>query len=298
MATSVSMAIISLLLINLKANNPRFGTREDMGKIEHHRLSEASGLAASKKNRNILWIHNDSGKRARVFAMDRHARHLASYQLPGVKMRDWEDIAVGPGPDSSESYIYIGDIGDNGAIHGIKYIYRIPEPKVAHDVQKHPIQLHEFDRIAFRYPDGKRDAEALLVDAGTRDIYVVSKREDRARVYQLRYPQSLTEVTTAEHVASLEISGVVAGDISGAGTELLLKTYNKIYYWKRKSGEIWADALQSEPVVLPYILELQGEAVCWDLLAVGYFTTSEEFAGFPAQLYYYPRVNTEAAAGH
>ena len=37
------------------------------------------------------------------------------YNLTGAKMRDWEDIAVGPGPEPNVDYLYVGAIGDNDA---------------------------------------------------------------------------------------------------------------------------------------------------------------------------------------
>ena len=48
--------------------------------------------------------------------------------LAGVENRDWEDIAVGPGPDASKSYVYVADIGDNEGQYQYKYIYRFEEP--------------------------------------------------------------------------------------------------------------------------------------------------------------------------
>jgi hypothetical protein len=41
----------------------------------------------------------------------------------------------------------------------------------------------------FQYPDGSRDAETLLLDPLTKDIYVISKREfEDIRVYRAPYP--------------------------------------------------------------------------------------------------------------
>ncbi|MGX7835780.1 hypothetical protein ACWKSR_11580, partial [Campylobacter fetus subsp. venerealis] len=72
-------------------------------------------------------IHNDSGGEAAVYLIDMLGNTVGKVELLETKNRDWEDIAVGPGPDG-QSYIYIGEIGDNNAVHKDISIYRIPEP--------------------------------------------------------------------------------------------------------------------------------------------------------------------------
>ena len=110
--------------------NQLFAELHDFGEIENSHINEASGICPSKKNSNVLWIHNDSGDHSRIFAVNFNGVHLAEYYLSNSKNRDWEDIAVGPGPILGESYLYVGDIGDNLSIYGTKYIYRFIEPTI------------------------------------------------------------------------------------------------------------------------------------------------------------------------
>lgn len=294
--TGVSLATGLLAILNLGAMKPRFAPRVDRGLIEHNSIDEASGLAASRLNKNVLWVHNDSGKHPRIFALDIDGGHLGTYFLPGLNYRDWEDIAVGPGPDAGQFYIYLGNIGDNEAEYDLKYIYRIPEPNLRRNGIPVRDTLRNVDTITFRYPDGKRDAETLMVDPLTRDILIISKRESEVHLYRMPYPQSTSHVITVEHVATLPMNSVVAGDISPSGLEILVKTYDTVYYWQRKPEESVVAALQKEGGIAPYVLEPQGEAVCWDAAASGYYTTSEELAHLPAHLYYYSRL-APATAG-
>src|SRR3990172_8084703 len=162
--------------------------RIDMGKIENDLLSEASGLAASAKNPGVLWIHNDSGDTNRIFAMSITGRHLGIYYLDDMKARDWEDIAVAPGPVKGKSYLYLADTGDNDAKHLMKRIYRFEEPKVDTSQTAVDTVLASIDVITFQYPDGKRDAEGLMVDPLSADIYIVSKREQQSRLYRMPFP--------------------------------------------------------------------------------------------------------------
>ena len=274
-------------------SDPIFGDRIDLGLIEYDPINEASGIAASRKNPKVLWTHNDSGDLNRVFAFNTHGEHLGVYFIDGAGARDWEDMAVGPGPDSGKQYLYIGEIGDNNSQYELKYIYRVPEPEV--DSNQTPVDTTIFgtEVITYIYPDGRRDAETIMVDPFTKDIYVVSKREASVRVYRAAYPQSITDTLTLEHVVTLNLNQVTAGDISPSGFEILIKTYNNIYYWYRAPGqELW-EALANQPLIVPYIPEPQGEAVSWEPVQEGgYYTISEEPGGNPTHLYFYPRLDS------
>ncbi len=270
---------------------PQFGNRIDLGVIENDELDEASGIVASRKTPGIFYAHNDSGDEARLFVLNRHGKHLGFLYINDGENRDWEDIAIGPGPVENESYIYIGDIGDNNGNYLQKFIYRVKEPVIDSMLAPFTQLLTDADKIVFKYPDGNRDAETLLVDPMNGDIYIISKRETQVHVYRLAYPQSTNQILTAEYLGKLNLTRVVAGDISLSGKEIILKTYPKILYWQRPSGYTLWETLQITPFPLPYVLEPQGEAVCWDVVSGGYYTTSEETFGVPAHLYYYPRLN-------
>ncbi|MCH8874501.1 hypothetical protein IH824_17350 [candidate division KSB1 bacterium] len=285
----ITQYIIAFIL--LFTGKPEFGDRLDLGLINNDSLNEVSGLAASRKNSNVLWTHNDSGDENRVFAIDANGKHLGTFLIEGAEARDWEDIAVGPGPIAGKQYLYIGDIGDNLSQFDIKHIYRVMEPEV--NCNQPPIEatLSGVEAIAFQYPDGKRDAETLMVDPLTKDIYIVSKRESNVRVYRAPYPQSTTRTITLEYVVTLNLNNVVGGDISPSGNEVVIKTYKAIYYWRKSPDEKCWKIFDKDPISVPYIPEPQGEAVCWRADGLGYYTVSEEPGGIPSHLYFYPRLN-------
>jgi len=148
--------------------DPNFLPRVDLGLLESDAINEASGLAASRRNAGVFWVHNDSGDRNRIFALNELGEHLSVYTIAGARNWDWEDIATGPGPDSGRTYIYIGEIGDNKAVYDTKYIYRVPEPRVDPDQAPIDTTLAGVETIPFHYPDGRRDAETLMVDIRSR----------------------------------------------------------------------------------------------------------------------------------
>jgi hypothetical protein len=94
-------------------------------------LTEASGIALSARNPGVLWAHND-GSRQRIFALSTNGALLASFNLRKT-VEDVEGIAVGPGPISGVSYLYVGDIGGDtasGASRDRVQVLRVPEPVV------------------------------------------------------------------------------------------------------------------------------------------------------------------------
>jgi hypothetical protein len=269
---------------------PHFSSQIDLGALEYSGIKEASGMAASRRNPDVFWTHNDSGDANRIYAFNGRGRHLGVYTIDGASARDWEDICAGPGPQAGVSYLYIGNIGDNAAGAQIKYIYRIPEPAVSASQAPVNVTLTGAATISYQYPDGPRDAETLMLDPQTRDLYVVSKREAQVRVYRAPYPQSLTSVNTLQYACTLGFDWAVGGDISPDGSEILIKKYSKMYYWRRLPGQTIAEALSEAPLSPPYVPEVKSEAVAWRADGGGYYSVSE---GAAPRLNYYQRLAPE-----
>jgi len=94
-------------------------------------LPEASGVAVSRRSPGRLWSHNDSGE-AVLVGLDTRGAVTAGVRLSGVKVEDWEAVAVGACPGGS--CIYIGDIGDNEAERKRITVHRVPEPSTEDSV--------------------------------------------------------------------------------------------------------------------------------------------------------------------
>ena len=75
--------------------DPGFGARSSAGTLQETAITEASGIAASRKNPGVLWVHNDSGDVNRVFALTPAGTHLGIYTITGAGAVDWEDLAIG-----------------------------------------------------------------------------------------------------------------------------------------------------------------------------------------------------------
>ncbi|WP_107038419.1 hypothetical protein [Brumimicrobium mesophilum] len=260
------------------------------GILNHPTLTEASGLAVSRSNPSALWSHNDSGHPNRLYAVGDKGQNLGYFFITGAGSRDYEDICIGAGPENGTNYIYLADIGDNDAQYGYIVVYRIKEPDASQldSAGVHYLNVNDIERMEFTYPDGPRDAETIMIDPTTKDLYFVSKRDYRSIVYRASYPQAIGERTELEKLAQLPFNWAVAGDISADGSQIGIKVKTKIYYWERNPQESIIDALQRQPETLPYTLEPQGESFAWTEDGSGYFTLSEQ-SGTPPNVYYYSK---------
>ena len=299
-ARGIAAAAVVVLVLALV--RPSLG-QVARGRVTSWEIREASGLAASRRHKGVLYTHNDSGDRPRVFAINEWGSYLGTYEIGGAAARDWEDIAVGPGPVQGQDYLYVGDIGDNRAYFPTKVVYRVMEPNASTDpaAQRSEV-LTGVEKFEFRFPGhaGNANAETLLVDPHTGDLFIVRKTAQHPlQVFWARAPLVQGEVIDLEeyHVTCVDYNQecrnrhhtspskgeLVGGDISPSGLGLLIKSYSSVYYWRRSSTE--ESFFDSDPRVLPYTSERQGEAICWDAKERGYFTLSE---GRNQMLYYYP----------
>jgi len=67
-------------------------------------------MAFSGQQDNLLWVINDSGNDATLFAITTRGNTIASYEI-ATDNRDWEDLAQFN--VNGESFLLITDIGDN-----------------------------------------------------------------------------------------------------------------------------------------------------------------------------------------
>jgi|GEM_PF-2266949 len=278
--------------------SPKFNNGITVGSLSlNDPLDEASGLVASRKNTNILWIHED-GQNPFVYAININGTILGKYQV-GTDGNDVEDIAIGLGPKNGVNYLYIGHIGDNNAIRSTIYIRRVPEPEVKQNQLYNEVNLTDVDTIVLQYPDGPKDAETLMVDTNG-DIYIISKRLSSNKIYCAPYPQSTTEINPLELVVTLpektEFKWITAGDISLNGEWLILRNDQNNDYasiWHRKPGADLKQVFDNEHFIVDINDEPQGEAICYDPEGLGFYTVSEHAGYESIPIWYYQLSQTE-----
>lgn len=248
-------------------------------------LEEISGLAASRAQAGVLWMHNDSGSGPVVYAVATDGALRGSYTLEGAGAVDWEDMAIGPAPDGGW-YLYLADIGDNNALRRSVEIYRVREPEVPATGRAAEVTLNDVVRFTLMYPDGAHDAEGFMVDPLTGDFYLVTKREWQNLLFRAASPNA-GEVNQLEQVGSFPFPGTTGADISPDGMQVLIRRYSSnlnlftppstaASYWKRESVRLsLPELLAQDGEIVPLVSEAQGEAIAFAADGEGFYTTSE-----------------------
>ena len=238
--------------------------------IEDRNIREASGLVKSKLNSDvkthkhaIFWTHNDSGDRARVFAIRvdgdgapassnnveetaAAVSVVAEVTILNAGARDWEDLALWQDRDDGmKQKLCAGDIG---SYRGEVVIYCFPEPKLSNyknvSTKKEYLKVSFTEKIRLRYPSNeKHDAETLLVDPHTAQFLIVTKKNNnKGGLYVSEPIRSLSRSTSnaLKFIRKIKLygtsSGATGGDISWSGKKIVLKSYGRyVYEYTRQS---------------------------------------------------------------
>lgn len=217
------------------------------------RLSELSGLVAVPDR---LLAINDGGERVAVYVLDRGCR-VIDVKTAAIDPFDPEDMALG-----ADGTVWIADTGDNGATR----------PTVAL-VAMRPDGTTALYRLT--YPDGPRDAEALLVAPDGMPYIVTKEVLGASSVYR-----PVTELVDGGTVAlgkvatvNITLTGtpggpagragqllITGGAVAADGGHLALRTYTDAYVWPLSDADVVA-ALATAPVRTALPESPQGEAI-------------------------------------
>lgn len=234
-------------------------------------LTEISGAARSHRAHDTLWVHEDRGGSAFLTAIDTAGTALATFSVASAGHEDWEDVALGPCADGTCSCLYVADIGDNDGTRDEVVIYRVPEPD-PDDLAEGGV-LSGVEALWFRYADGPRDAEALLVHPRSGETLVVGKAASGdTGVYAFPdappAPSSESSPVTLDRVATLDLtdlgaerSAATAGDVSPHGRRVVLRTDEDVLVFTVDEDASLADALEGSPLVLAGPAGANGEAL-------------------------------------
>lgn len=243
--------------------------------VDDARITESSGLVASRREPDVFWTHNDSGDGPYVYAFDRRGRLLAVATVAGAEARDWEDMAIGPGPEPGKPYLYLGDIGDNLRRRETVTVYRVLEPSIDPQQTDVALTLSSTEALVLRYPDHPHDAETLLVHPCSGALYIVVKEDAPTDVYRAWPPFRSGEAQTLEKVGALSVVAATGGDIAPDGRRVALRNYLEAFEYLWPQGQpfdaIWT--VEARTIVLPPMR--QGEALAYRSDGWALLTTSE-----------------------
>jgi hypothetical protein len=175
-------------------------------------IVESSGLVAHD---GLVVTTNDSGDSGRVFTVDARTGSTVGVTTWPSEPVDVEALApAGPG------HVWVGDIGDNRAVRDSVEVLRVPFGRgdVAAGTTAYELV----------YPDGARDAEALVSHPLSGQLFVVTKGIFGGAVYaaplrlQADRPNALVEVGEAPGL-------VTDATFLPGGGGVVMRTYSKAY---------------------------------------------------------------------
>lgn len=249
-------------------------------------IKETSGMVLSKKNPGTAWAHNDSGNDPELILIDLSTGELlCRFRDSTLQNVDWEDIGLYTDKEG-ESWVILGDIGDNLQKRNNVRVLYIPEPLYMPDFKGTIQEVNLNAKLRFvLYPNGSHDAEALFVDPDRGDVFIITKRDARSAVYGLPYKTDFSAWDTAIYCGSFPFSLVTGADISHH-RQLAVRTYLDIYYWEWEPGSDLRSVLALTPKKLPYDQsEPQGESIAFSEDGKSYYLLSEELFGVAPILY-------------
>jgi hypothetical protein len=240
-------------------------------------VHESSGVAASRAFPEILWTHND-GSDGRLYAVRYDGTLLASVEVDGPTVEDWEDLALGPCPPDGpqdRDCLYVGDIGDNEARRAGYGVDIIPEPDPTTESRVSTLR-----RVRFTYPEGPADAEALALGPDGALLLITKGSDGAARLYRLAMdPDTSTEQAprrpTLIGPLALDMSAtrdwITGAAVSRDGSRLAVRSHHAVYLLPL-----------SRPLSAPVACEIgaiqpQGEAV--DFLGADMLVLTSEAQG-------------------
>jgi hypothetical protein len=263
------------------------------------KLSEASGLAPSRRRDDLLWLHNDSGQRPRLYAIAPDGSDRGRVLVEGVDPVDWEDLASFTWQGTP--YLLVADTGDNWSWRESVELQVIREPQLSEARFPRGAHASVAWRIRFRFEDGPRDCEAVAVDPEGPRVLLLSKRTEPPVLYELsllpdgpgadgagalRSARRLGEVPgipppTQSDVEELGWLGRYAAmptglDISPDGRLAAVLSYREAYLFERAPGESWAIAFARRPLRIPLPPLRQGEAIAFAADGRTLFVTGEK----------------------
>ena len=223
-------------------------------------LREASGLAVSRRNPGILWVHNDSGDPI-LYALDTLGNLRGRVHIQHASNDDWEDIAVGD--CDAGSCLYIGAIGDNLQNSTDRVIYRVPEPEFGAS------SAQATATFRYRFSGQPHDTEALF--AIGEQLYLITKGRSGA-ISLYRVPMQGGEPDTLQLLQELTPGlvqlpdMVTAAGVTPDGKYILIRTYSALQLYSFE-GERLQPALPASGFDLQPLNEFQGEGA--DITAAG-----------------------------
>lgn len=249
-------------------------------------ISEISGIEMLECCDSLVFAVNDSGNPSEVYVLNMRGEIAQTIVMPqGYKNNDWEDITSMQ--TGHNGVLFIADIGNNKLL---KTSYQIILMFFTFRCNESiPVQIDSLKTLNFTMENNSYDAETLIYDSISGNLYVITKWGEFSKVFEITNPLTRSsKVFPAKYCGKLPLSIITGGDLNAEGDKLLLKTYIEVCFWYRLPNESFGDMCSRAPdALMPYKTEPQGEAICWSPDSRFYYTMSERKNNATVFLYKY-----------
>lgn len=221
------LATISWVAFSILGLFVELGTAQETGQaqsqsviLQSNELNESSGVAQVGE---LLWTHNDSGDKPRLFAFASDGSLRGQFNIRVAQALDWEDICALS--RDGKHYLAVGDVGDNSARRASVnvYVIEVPAELPASNAVEDLSVLATFE---VTYPTGPVNCETLAYDPLSSSFVLATKELLQCRLFRIPAPRlSGFSRVQAELIGSLRLPLVTAGDISPDGQQMVLSTY-------------------------------------------------------------------------
>lgn len=233
---------------------------EPLGRFDLKRIPESSGVVKSRRHPDIFWVHNDSGNLPELFAINREGRILGAHRIATANL-DWEDIAV-----DRQGRLYIGDIGSNKGLLGLRVIHRIDEPEPSRPGRYF---VKPTASSWYSMPINDRfDAESLVYDDDGDRAIVITKRFDRQeaelREVPFNPPAPFAKPAAPRPVGVLPkfVEPATGADLSPDGRLVAVCGNRVVRVYKRPDARGWDNLKLAAEVKIRQKQQVEG--IAWD----------------------------------
>jgi hypothetical protein len=171
-------------------------------------IVESSGLVVRD---GLFLTTNDSGDGGRIFVVDGSGRTVGSTSWEPAP-KDVEALAP-----ASPGWVWVGDIGDNVEDRETVTVLKVPFGRETQEVEPESYTLV--------YPDHPHDAETLLADPTTGQLFVVTKNIFGGTVFAAPRKLSATEPNELREVADSAKGVATDGSFFPDGRHYVVRDY-------------------------------------------------------------------------
>lgn len=217
MKEKIVLVCLFLVCSSIEAQIENINSKYDLPNT----VSETSGLLFYNGK---LITHNDSGDNANLYELDTISGNITrTIHITNATNVDWEDIT------QDETYIYIGDFGNNNGNRQDLRIYRILKSDFNNgtSITSEVISFSYEDQVNFTTNPYNHDFDAEAFSVYNNELIIFSKNWASSEVKAYSIPKTIGN-HSAKNIGSYNSEGLITGATYNAeDNSFLLCGYNK-----------------------------------------------------------------------